>query len=267
MNPIKKIVLFACVLLASSMASFAAGKAVAEKHDTLRIRVMTYNLRFGELSSLEELAMHIKAFKPDFVALQEVDVKTQRTRAPHQNGKDFIAELAYRSGMFGLYGKTINYAGGYYGIGMLSRYPYISFQKTMLPNPEKSEQRALVEGLFEIDSDTVIFAGTHLDVKTEDVRNIQGKFICEHFENAAYPVILGGDFNARHYSDVITKQMQKSWFSATNSELTFPAWNPTIKIDYLFARPMKGWKVIKTQTVHSQLSDHLPIVTDLEYIK
>ena len=27
--------------------------------DTLRIKVMTYNIRFGELASLEELASHI----------------------------------------------------------------------------------------------------------------------------------------------------------------------------------------------------------------
>ena len=77
---------------------------VAYAQDTLRVRVMTYNLRFGELASLEELAHHIKSFKPDFVALQEVDSKTDRKRTPHQKGKDFISELAYHTGMFGLYG-------------------------------------------------------------------------------------------------------------------------------------------------------------------
>ena len=56
----------------------------------LRVRVMTYNLRFGELASLEELAADI-SFQPDFVALQEVDSKTDRKRAPHQRGKDFIS--------------------------------------------------------------------------------------------------------------------------------------------------------------------------------
>lgn len=55
--------------------------------DTLRIKVMTYNIRFGELASLEELASHIKSFNPDFVALQEIDCKTDRgERAPHKSG-------------------------------------------------------------------------------------------------------------------------------------------------------------------------------------
>lgn len=51
--------------------------------DTLRLKVMTYNLRFGELATIDQLAEHIKAFHPDFVALEEVDVNTQRSLAPH----------------------------------------------------------------------------------------------------------------------------------------------------------------------------------------
>ena len=97
----KYLLLFLCLTL-----------GVASAQDTLRVRVMTYNLRFGELASLEELAHHIKSFKPDFVALQEVDSKTDRKRTPHQKGKDFISELAYHTGMFGLYGKTIDYSTG-----------------------------------------------------------------------------------------------------------------------------------------------------------
>ena len=65
----KYLLLFLCLTL-----------GVAYAQDTLRVRVMTYNLRFGELASLEELAHHIKSFKPDFVALQEVDSKTDRRR-------------------------------------------------------------------------------------------------------------------------------------------------------------------------------------------
>ena len=71
--------------------------------DTLRIKVMTYNIRFGELASLEDLASHIKSFNPDFVALQEIDCKTNRgERAPHQIGRDYISELAYFTKMFGV---------------------------------------------------------------------------------------------------------------------------------------------------------------------
>lgn len=250
------------------IVSLLLGIGVYAQNDTIRLRVMTYNLRFGQLASLDELANHIKSFKPDFVALEEVDINTHRDRAPHQNGKNFITELSQKTGLFGLYGKTINYQGGYYGIGILSRYPYYSVNKTLLPNPEKNEQRALLEGFFETDkNDTIIFATTHLDVKADKPRAVQARFICNRFKNAKYPVILGGDFNAEPTEPAIKDVMKKMWLSVTNDDLSFPAWDPTIKIDYLFTYPMKGWQVIRTQTVHSLLSDHLPIVTDLIYIR
>ena len=43
---------------------------------------MTYNLRFGEKASLEELAEAIRAQRhADLVALQEIDCRTRRPRA------------------------------------------------------------------------------------------------------------------------------------------------------------------------------------------
>lgn len=253
-----------CLLLLCIVAINSAVSA----QDTIRVKVMTYNLRFGELSSLEDLASQIKSFKPDFVALEEVDINPNRNIAPHQKGKNFINELANKTGMFGLYGKTVNFSnGGYYGIGMLSKYPYITVQKTMLANPKNEEPRALLQGLFEVGKDTIIFAATHLDVKDAATRDLQAQFICNNFEKSNYPVVIGGDFNARPNTNTIEKIMKKNWFNATNDDLSFPAWNPSIKIDYIFCKPMKGWKVIKTQTVQSQLSDHLPVITELEYIR
>lgn len=256
---LKKYILLLLALVATT--AFA--------QDTLRVRVMTYNLRFGELASLEEIASHIKSFKPDFVALQEVDSKTNRKRSAHQAGKDFISELAYHTGMFGTYGKAINYGEGYYGVGILSKYPSISTNKSMLPHPvEKDEQRILLEGCFEISAkDTIIFATTHLDVKQATTREVQAEFISSHFKGAKYPVILGGDFNAQPPTKAIKDVMMKSWFEGTSSDFTIPSWGPTVKIDYIFARPMKGWRVISTQTIQSKLSDHLPIITEFEYIK
>lgn len=233
--------------------------------EKLRIRVMTYNIRFGELASLKELAMQIKTLNPDFVALQAVDCNTYRERAPRQNGKNFISEIAYHTGMFGLYGKTIDYKGGYYGIGILSKYPYVNIHKTLLPHlSEEFEQRAVLEGVFDVDGDTIIFASTHLDAKRNDTRKLQADFICNHFKNSAYPLVIGGDFNSVPSSNVI-KRMKEDWFSDPDTTFTVSAKNPVRRIDFLFARPMKGWKVIRSRVISSLFSDHLPVVTDLEY--
>ena len=241
--------------------------ALASGCDTLRIRVMTYNLRLGELATLEQLAEHINAFSPDFVALQEVDVHTMRRLAPHQNGKDFIGEIAYHTGMFGFYGKTIPYRGGYEGIAILSKYPAIKVEKIMLPNPQNTEPRALLAGVFEMGEDTISFNGTHLDVVSRETRKIQAEWITEHLSHVPYPTVIAGDFNARHYTEAITDVMNVKWFPATDSAFTFPAKAPFLKLDYIYARPIEKWRLISTQAIQSTLSDHLPIISILEYIK
>lgn len=236
--------------------------------DTLRLKVMTYNLRFGELATVDQLAEHIKAFNPDFVALEEVDVNTHRSLAPHQNGKNMISELAGKTNLFGLYGKAINFSKGYYGIGILSKYPYINVNKLALPNPQGAEPRILLEGLFEVgEADTIFFAATHLDVEDEKTRELQAECIIDYFRNSPYPVIIGGDFNAELNSKTIKEIMSHNWFDATDSSLTFPAWKPNVKIDYIYAYPKQGWKLVRTQAIQSLLSDHLPVITELEYVR
>lgn len=106
-------------LLLLCVAAFGAAAENGERELT----VMTYNLRFGELASMERLASEIRAANPDFVALQEVDVNTMREISKGNNCINFINRLAELTGMFGFYGRTINFAGGYYGIGILSKHP------------------------------------------------------------------------------------------------------------------------------------------------
>ena len=233
--------------------------------DTIRVRVMTYNMRFGERASLDEFAAFIKEQSPDFVALQEVDCRNLRDATPWQNGRDFIAELAMQTGMFGLYGKTINLKGGYYGVGILSRYPYIDVKKTLLPNPRNNEQRVVLEGTFELPHDTVTFACSHLDYEYPDVITRQAFFLCNHFSNHATPVIVAGDFNSTPESEAISKAMLQNWLNATNGTPTYPADKPVSKLDYIFTDTRNDWKIENTETINVGLSDHLPIISDLIY--
>jgi len=225
---------------------------------------MCYNLRFGELASLEELAEFIKKENPDIVALQEVDVNTTRTRAPHQNGKNFISELAFRTGMLSIYGKTIPYAGGYYGIGILSKYPFTSSKRVLLPMPEGAkEQRAVLISEIELSGKQAItFACTHLDYTTSEVRQAQVKFINSILLQGDNPTILCGDFNAKPDSKEINIDM-KDWLQAASPDYTIPAKAPKSKIDYIFCYPKNMWTVGDAYTPKVQLSDHLPIISTL----
>ncbi|MGV8137201.1 MAG: endonuclease/exonuclease/phosphatase family protein [Mangrovibacterium sp.] len=230
------------------------------QEETAGLKALCYNIRFGELASLEELADFIKSQDPDIVALQEVDVKTFRDRAPHQHGKDFITELGYRTGMLTAYAKTIPYAGGYYGIGILSKYPMSETKRIMLPMPEGAkEQRAMLLANVELpDGKVFTFVSTHLDYPSSSVRQAQVEALTTALKENPYPMIVAGDFNAHPDSPEISKGMAE-WKQVTSSDFTIPAKAPKAKIDYIFCYPAQAWTVLSASTPKVTLSDHLPV--------
>lgn len=237
-----------------------------EKQDTFKI--LSYNLRFGELASLEQLAEFIKNEDPDFVALQEVDVNTYRDRAPNQNGKNFITELAFYTGMFGAYAKTIDYKGGYYGIGILSKFPLASTERIFLPKTKHGkEQRALLIADIEYEDKTYItLVSTHLDYTNTLERQVQVEKLNELLKDKPHPIILAGDFNADPSSEEIKNGMS-NWLQACDDKPTIPADKPKAKIDYIFAYPKDQWKAMNAKTPKILLSDHLPVEATLKLEK
>lgn len=235
--------------------------------EAVKIKVLCYNLRFGELATLEELASFIDSIHPDVVALQEVDVRTFRDRAKHQNGKDFITELAFRTGMLSAYGRTIDYAGGYYGIGILSRFPISETRRVMLPLPEGAkEQRALLLAGIELPGGKgFTFVSTHLDHSSSAVRTVQVKALNRALAGIKSPVVVAGDFNAKPDSPEIAVGMRK-WQTACTNDFTIPSSKPSSKIDYIFFAPAGRWRKTDAATPGVTLSDHLPLWAELELL-
>ncbi len=93
----------------------------------IQVKILTYNIYHGAdahgQSNLDGVAGIINSLKPDLVALQEVDNKTTRAK-----GLDLTAELAQRTGMEGVFGKAMDFAGGQYGEAVLTRLPLIKTQ-------------------------------------------------------------------------------------------------------------------------------------------
>jgi endonuclease/exonuclease/phosphatase family metal-dependent hydrolase len=234
----------------------------------VRLKVLCYNIRFGELASLEELATFIKEQNPDVVALQEVDCRTQRELTPKQHGKDFVTELGFRTGMLTAYGKTIPYAGGYYGIGILSKYPLASVERIYLPKTENGkEQRALLVANVEYSENRYFtFACTHLDYTNTEERQVQVKKLNEVLQAKPYPVIVAGDFNARPDSKEISEGMG-TWKAVCKMAPTSPANAPRNQIDYIFCYPKDEWESVEATTYQVQLSDHLPISATVDLKK
>ena len=238
--------------------------AVSAQGHNDTIRVMTFNIHAGHDARLQEIGQFIKQYQPDFVALQEVDQNTRRANCPHQNNRDFITELAHYSGMQGLFGPTIKFSGGHYGIGLLTRHQFVDVHNIKLPHPvDRMEQRGLLQGTFILaEGDTIMFACTHLEAFDSVSRAAQAQFILDHFSNASLPVILAGDFNASPNDPVIGRLMSK-WLDCTTGDFTFSVATPTEKIDYILTQPKQAWHTIDSQVIPVELSDHYPVIATL----
>ena len=246
------------------MSETVNGQRLAETHPSDTIRVMTFNLHAGHDASLEQIGELIKCYNPDFVALQEVDHKTMRRNCPHQNGRDFITEIANHSGMQGLFCPTIKFSGGLYGIGLLTRHPFVEVRNHKLPQPVATkEQRALVEGTFVLPcGDTIIVASTHFEAFDSLSRIEQARFVNEHFAHANHPVVIAGDFNAEP-NDEVMLSLTSRWQDCTGPEPTFSVKSPDKKIDYILANPKSRWLTVDSRVLPDKLSDHFAVLATI----
>ncbi|WP_208745827.1 endonuclease/exonuclease/phosphatase family protein [Pedobacter kyonggii] len=265
------LIIIVCLLGACSPK--ISRQAESKRNNVLR--VMSYNLHHCNPPSKEKeglidvdaIAKAIAEQKPDFVALQEVDVNTKRSGSINQ-----AVVLATKLKMNFYFGKAIDHDGGDYGVAILSRFPLSAQQTFMLPknNDAKAEQRVLAIATAEIAKGVFIrFASTHLDAqRPEDNRILQAKEINRLAEKETLPLIVAGDLNADPSSESI--KIFDSNFTRTCSDcgFTIPVINPRKTIDHIGFKTGNPFKVVSHEVVPERYaSDHLPIVAVLELEK
>lgn len=232
------------------------------------IKIMTYNIQHGAPihkyeAEIEGIAAVINDYKPDLVALQEVDSVTARVSF------DEAKRLGELTGMYYFFAKAIDYKGGGYGNAILSRYPIIVAKQYPLPHPNSSgEKRSMAAITVEVASGrTIQFASTHLDLKKEN-RLKQVDSILRISERSAFPFILAGDFNAAPQSESISKLKEGFNFPCTqNCPLTFPSDKPDRTIDYIIMNnaAYQSFKSVKYSAIREVwASDHLPLIQEVK---
>lgn len=228
----------------------------ARKQNTLR--VMSYNIRncrgLDNVLDYQRVADVINRVAPDVVAVQEVDSVTGRS-----GHTDVLRELAGRTLMHHVYAPAINYDGGKYGIGVLSKEKPLDFRYISLPGREESRALLMVE------FGNYVFCCTHLSLTEEDrMRSLP--LLKEQFRKINKPVFIAGDLNAENDSPFIT-ELQKDFMLINNpKQPTFPANTPDNCIDYIasFRTPDTLYTVLNRYVVNEPVaSDHRPIVAEI----
>lgn len=234
------------------------------------VKILTFNIFHGATMkgdfNLDAIAKVIIDADPDFVALQEVDFKTNRAK-----NYDLVTELGWRVKMAPLFAKAMDYDSGEYGEGVLSKYTFLQSRNIALPYTPGNEPRTALEIVTVLPSgDTIAFVGTHLDhLQDEKDRLAQAEKINEVFSINKYPTILAGDLNAIPGSTPINilEEIWSASYDKKNPEPTFPSDNPTKKIDYIMFYPKYRWRVLETEVIQDSIaSDHCAYMVSIELL-
>lgn len=272
-NSFKNLVFFICLSLLLACGNRHVQNAAAGTSNagaTSDLRVLCYNIHHANPPSragvidLEAIASVIKKEQPDLVALQEVDVFTERSgKALHQAEK-----LAEMTGMKSYFAKAIDYNGGEYGVAILSKFPMASMKNIPLPTAAgtNGEPRTLATALITLPGgNKIIFACTHLDAQRQDTnRLLQINRITEVLKQEKLPVVIAGDFNSVPGTTVIN--ILDSYFTRscfTNCAFTIPQVNPARTIDFIAYTPGAFTVIEHHVPVEEYASDHLPVTAVL----
>ncbi|QIU93150.1 endonuclease/exonuclease/phosphatase family protein [Bacteroides faecium] len=222
------------------------------------LKLMTYNIKnangMDDVCNFQRIANVINNASPDVVAIQEVDSMTSRS-----GQKYVLGEIAERTQMHAYFAPAIDFDGGKYGIGLLTRQVPVRLQT--IPLPGREEARALILAEFE----DYIYCCTHMSLTEED--RMESLKIVKSF-TAPYKksLFLAGDMNAEPESD-FAKELQKNFQLLSNpKQHTYPAPEPKETIDYIatLKSNANGFALISAQVLNEPMaSDHRPILVKL----
>ena len=250
----KKLIFDAFLLIFLTIASFWIVLSIKP----VQVTIMSYNVRHCAGMDLvvdyDRTADVILKQMPDIVAIQELDSMTGRSEQKYQ-----IEELANRTKYYSIFGKAIDYDGGAYGVGVLTKEKPLSTKRIPLPGEEPRV-------LLIVELKDYVIACTHLDLE-ESERFASTPIIIEEAQNWQKPFILAGDWNDYPNSQLL-QELTKYFTINSGNDFTFPADEPNECIDYVATFNNCPSKTIESVVVDEpEASDHRPLMVNLSFCR
>ena len=225
------------------------------------MKIMTFNTQHcsnfytGDFD-FDLMADAINKCEADIVGLNEMRGKG--------NEENKVSQAEILAGLTDLkyfyFAKAIDVNDEYpYGNAFISKYPIISAETIMIPDPvEKSggkwyETRCLLKAKLE-NGITVLV--THFGLNPEEQENAVST-VMENLEDEK--CILMGDFNVKPDNEVlkpIYEKMKDAGELIKGNGFSFPSDNPIEKIDYIFVS--KDIELVEAEIPEIVASDHRP---------
>ena len=226
-----------------------------------KLRVVSYNIKHGLGNDgrldLKRTASLLNNLSADFIGIQEVDNKVQRS-----GGVDQAQTLGKSLQMHSAFGSFMDYQGGQYGLGILSKYPILKADEIRLPTG--NEPRVALACRIQLPDQTeVVVVNLHFDwVEDDKFRFMQAETLAKYLDTLTLPYLLIGDFNDQPKSRTL-ELLSRNKLAAVkpmNDRLTYSSTDPSIEIDFIFASPRDSWQFRYCRVLDGKVtSDHRPV--------
>jgi endonuclease/exonuclease/phosphatase family metal-dependent hydrolase len=242
----------------------------------------------------------INEYEPDIACFQEM-VAEDSTVTDHGHMDEFLQKLKFSDYLYSYNSKEDFWGYAHFGVIIFSKYPIIKKQTvSFYPNNYNSifQYVDIVKGedtirIFNVHLQTLRFSKSNLkyieqptiedeNAAIKESKSIIGKFkrgflkrqvqadrIRAEIVESPYPVIITGDFNdvPNSYAYHTIGKDLKNAFVQKGSGLgrTFGGISPVLRIDNIFTD--KKIDILQFQLINKKLSDHFPIVADVQMRK
>ena len=261
----------------------------------ITLKLMTYNIHYGNNIyneyNIELISKVIKDSEAELICLQEVD-NNWGQRSHYENLIEIISKkTGYDYFYAPIYDKPSQKGSSYpkeqFGVGILSKYKIIKSQNynisrwsTQKEDPQPGDKNfppkkgGFGNILIDINGKIISIYNTHLDYRLnpppgyeKSIREIQVKEMLEIINQNNYPIILMGDMNtdtsSKEVFEPLFEYFNDAWsLGSKDKGFSFPSDNPSVRIDYILIS--KDISVKNAYLIYTTVSDHLPVVIDVE---